>query len=333
MDSTPDSAASPKLFPSLLARLAALNYSPRTQAAYVQWIKRYILFHHKRHPRDMAASEVTAFLSYLATEKKVAASTQNQAASAIQFLYAEVLAQSLPVLKNVTKVVAKSALPVILAKHEVQAILLRLDGRLWLMASLMYGSGLRVTECLRLRVSDLDFHRQEILVRDPQGYKHHTTLLPASLVAPLTAHLHAMQALHAQDLHKGLGETLLPPALLHKIPAAGKEWAWQYVFPASKLSVKQQTGQVYRHHADEKPIQRAFKKAANQSGILKEVGPNALRHSFATHLLESGQEIQTVQRLMGHADESVTRAYTQLMNTAGQGIASPLDILSPKALE
>lgn len=326
MENTTELKPAPKLFPLIFERLHALNYSPRTQESYIQWIKRYILFHSKRHPREMGAPEVEAFLNHLATEKKVSASTQNQAKSALFFLY-DVLEQALPALQNVTKIKVQKQLPVVLSKQEVQAILSSLDGTAWLIVSLLYGSGLRVMECLRLRVADIDFARLEIFVRDTNGHKNRITLLPASLVEPLKMHLQNVQALHNEDLSKGFGEVWMPPELTKKYPDAGKDWQWQYIFPSSRLSVEQQSGVVYRHHADEKPIQRVAKKVAAQAGIKKVVSPNIFRHSFATHLLEGGQEIKTVQQLMGHADESTTKLYTKVVNTGGRGVASPLDVI------
>ncbi|MFQ6404634.1 integron integrase [Methylophilus sp. 'Pure River'] len=325
MDNSP-SQSSPKLFPSITERLHRLHYSQRTEASYIAWIKRYILFHDKRHPRDMGAIEVAAFLSHLAIDKQVAASTQSQAKSALLFLYDEVLGQTLPTLENVTKVVAKKQLPVVLSTQEVQAILSRLDGNMWLLVSLLYGSGLRVMECLRLRVADIDFAKLELFVRDAQGHKNRITLLPASLVNSLKAHLQSVAALHTADLAKGFGEVWMPAGLAKKYPDAGKDWAWQYVFPSSRLSVEQQSGAVHRHHADEKPIQRAVKKAATQAGIKKEVSPNTLRHSFATHLLEGGYDIRTVQALLGHADVSTTMIYTHVLNKGGRAVSSPLDV-------
>jgi len=326
MDNTPEVKPALKLFPLIVERLRVDHYSQRTEATYIAWIKRYILFHDKRHPRDMGTMEVTAFLSHLATEKKVAASTQSQAKSALLFLYDEVLGQRLPPLENVTKVVAKKQFPVVLSTQEVQAILSRLDGNMWLLVSLLYGSGLRVMECLRLRVADIDFAKQEFFVRDAQGHKNRITLLPASLVNPLKAHLQSVEALYIADVAKGFGEVWMPADLAKKYPDAGKDWAWQYVFPSSRLSVEQQSGVVYRHHADEKPIQRAVKKAATQAGIKKEVSPNTLRHSFATHLLEGGYDIRTVQALLGHADVSTTMIYTHVINKGGRAVSSPLDV-------
>lgn len=327
MDSAPLQSAQPKLFPSIIERLDALQYSKRTEESYIQWIKRFITFHDKRHPREMGSAEIEAYLNHLALEKKVSASTQSQAKSALLFLYKEVLQRELPAMENLTRVKADKRLPVVLSKHEVQAILSRLDGSMWLLVSLLYGSGLRVMECLRLRVAEIAFDRLEILVRDSNGYKDRITLLPASLVEPLKAHFETVESLHAEDLAKGFGEARMPPGLENKYADASKDFSWQYVFPSGKLSVDQQTGAVYRHHADEKTVQRAVKKLATQAGIHKQVTPNTLRHSFATHLLQGGQDVHTVQALLGHADVSTTMIYTQVVNTGSRGVASPLDVL------
>lgn len=327
MDSPPISSSPPKLFPSITERLTTLQYSKRTEESYIQWIKRFITFHGKRHPRDMGGEEIEAYLNHLAEEKKVSASTQNQAKSALRFLYEQVLERELPVMENLVKVKAHKALPITLTKHEVQAILSNLNGSIWLIASLLYGSGLRVMECLRLRVTDIDFTKLEIFVRDTEGYKNRITLLPASLVEPLKAHLLEVQSLHEEDLAKGFGESRMPAGLARKYPEAGKDWAWQYAFPSSRLSVTQQTGAIYRHHADEKTVQRAIKKVVKQAGIKKLVTPNTFRHSFATHLLQGGQDIRTVQELLGHADISTTMIYTQVVNIGGRGVASPLDVI------
>jgi integron integrase len=327
MDSAPLQSPQPKLFPSIVERLEALQYSKRTEESYIQWIKRFITFHDKRHPREMGSPEIEAYLNHLALEKKVSASTQSQAKSALLFLYKEVLQRELPAMENLTRIKADQRLPVVLSKHEVQAILSRLEGSMWLLVSLLYGSGLRVMECLRLRVAEIDFDRLQILVRDSNGYKNRITLLPASLVEPLKAHLQQVENLHADDLAKGFGEARMPPGLANKYADAGTAFSWQYVFPSGKLSVDQQTGAVYRHHADEKTVQRAVKKLAKQAGINKQVTPNTLRHSFATHLLQGGQDVHTVQALLGHADVSTTMIYTQVVNTGSRGVASPLDVL------
>lgn len=327
MENTPDVKPPPKLFPLIVERLRVKHYSKRTEEAYIQWIKRYILHHGKRHPREMGVAEVESFLTHLAVERNVSASTQNQAKSALLFLYKEVLEMELPWLDNVTQAKAPKRLPVVLNKHEVQALLNRLDGTLWLIGSLLYGSGLRVMECLRLRVKDIDFVKREILVREGKGFKDRVTMLPGALVEPLKQHLIKVQALHDEDLAAGFGEVYMPMALDKKYPNGGREWAWQYVFPSIKRSIDPLTNKIRRHHADEKTIQRAVKKAAKGGNITKLATPHTLRHSFATHLLEGGYDIRTVQELLGHSDVSTTMIYTHVLNKGGRGVSSPLDVM------
>lgn len=327
MENTPEAKPTPKLFPMIIERLRVKHYSKRTEEAYVQWIKRYILHHDKRHPRDMGASDVESFLTHLAVARNVSASTQNQAKSALLFLYKEVLEIELPWLDNVTQAKAPKRLPVVLNKQEVQALLNRLDGTTWLIVSLLYGSGLRVMECLRLRVKDIDFVKREILVREGKGFKDRVTMLPAALVEPLKQHLVRVQALHEEDLAAGFGEVFMPMALDKKHPNAGREWAWQYVFPSIKRSIDPTSNVIRRHHADEKTVQRAVKKAAKAANIAKLATPHTMRHSFATHLLEGGQDIRTVQELLGHADVSTTMIYTHVLNKGGLAVASPLDVI------
>lgn len=303
------------------------HYSLRTEKSYIDLIKRYIFFHSKRHPKEMGAAEVEAFLTHLAVARNVSASTQNQAKSALLYLYKEVLEIDLPWLDNVTQAKAPKRLPVVLTQAEVQAILARLDGTMWLIASLLYGSGLRIMETLRLRVKDIDFARREILVREGKGFKDRVTMLPLSLVQPLKTHLLKVQALHNEDLAAGFGAVYMPMALDRKYPNAAKEWGWQYVFPSVKLSVDPRDKIVRRHHADEKTIQRAVKKVAKAAGFAKPATPHTFRHSFATHLLEGGYDIRTVQELLGHKDVSTTMIYTHVLNKGGKGVASPLDLL------
>lgn len=324
VSSTP---SSPKLLDQVVSRLRVKHYSMRTEKSYVDWIKRFIWFHDKKHPKDMGAPEVEAFLSHLAVERNVSSSTQNQAKSALLFLYKEVLEINLPWLDNVTQAKVPKRIPVVMTKQEVQAVLTRLDGTVWLIASLLYGSGLRIMECLRLRVKDVDFSRREILVREGKGFKDRVTMLPSSLVEPLKTHLSKVQALHQQDLASGHGEVYMPMALDKKYPNAGKEWGWQYVFPSRNLSTDPRSGVVRRHHADEKAIQRQMKKAVLLAGITKPATPHTFRHSFATHLLEGGYDIRTVQELLGHSDVSTTMIYTHVLNKGGRGVASPLDHL------
>jgi integron integrase len=327
MINTPTESQPPKLLEQVIARMRVKHYSLRTEKSYVDWIKRYIWHHGKRHPKDLGAAEVEAFLSHLAVTRNVSASTQNQAKSALLFLYKEVLGVQLPWLDNVTQAKAPKRLPVVLTKDEVQALLNRLDGTMWLLVSLLYGSGLRLMECLRLRVKDVDLVRCEILVREGKGFKDRVTMLPKSLVEPLKQHLLKVKALHQEDLAAGHGEVFMPMALNRKYPNGGKDWAWQYVFPSIKLSVDPLSKVIRRHHADEKTVQRAMKKVLNLAGITKLATPHTLRHSFATHLLEGGYDIRTVQELLGHSDVATTMIYTHVLNKGGQGVASPLDSL------
>lgn len=327
MENTPEVKPAPKLFPLIVERLRVKHYSKRTEEAYIQWIKRYILHHGKRHPRDMGVAEVEDFLTHLAVTRNVSASTQNQAKSALLFLYKEVLEMELPWLDNVTQAKTPKRMPVVLNKPEVQTLLNRLDGTMWLIGSLLYGSGLRVMECLRLRVKDIDFVKREILVREGKGFKDRVTVLPAALVEPLKQHLIKVKALHEEDLAAGFGEVYMPMALAKKYPNAGLEWSWQYVFPSIKRSIDPLSNTIRRHHADEKTVQRAVKKAAKAGNIAKLATPHTLRHSFATHLLEGGHDIRTVQELLGHADVSTTMIYTHVLNKGGLGVASPLDII------
>ncbi|MGH8612285.1 MAG: integron integrase [Gammaproteobacteria bacterium] len=307
-------------------RLRLKHYSIRTEQAYRDWIKRYILFHGKRHPAAMGKEEVEGFLTHLAVERKVAASTQNQALSAILFLYKEVLGRELEWLDNVQRAKRPARVPVVLTEAEVRALLGQLEGRHWLMASLLYGAGLRLMECVRLRVKDIDFGYAQITVRDGKGEKDRVTMLPVALREKLAQHLERVQALHQKDLREGFGEVYLPYALARKYPRAGREWAWQYVFPASKRSIDPRSDSERRHHIDEQSLQRAVKTASRQAGIAKPASCHTLRHSFATHLLQSGYDIRTVQELLGHKDVSTTMIYTHVLNRGGKGVRSPLDV-------
>ena len=317
----------PKLLDQVVAKMRVKHYSLRTEKSYIDWIKRYIWHFDKTHPKDMGAAQVEAFLTYLAVERKVSASTQNQAKSALLYLYKEVLGIELPWLDNVTQAKVPKRLPVVLTQAEVQAVLSRMDGTMWLIASLLYGSGLRIMETLRLRVKDVDFAQREILVREGKGFKDRMTMLPLSLVEPLKSHLLKVQALHQDDLSAGHGEVFMPMALDRKYPSAGRDWSWQYCFPSVKLSVDPRTKTIRRHHADEKTVQRAVKKAVKLAGLVKLATPHTLRHSFATHLLAGGYDIRTVQELLGHSDVATTMIYTHVLNKGGRGVNSPLDVL------
>ncbi len=315
----------PRLLEEVRACLRVRHYSYRTEEQYVQWIRRFILFHGKRHPAEMGAAEVEAFLTHLAVDRTVSASTQNQAKAAILFLYREVLARKLPWLDGVVQAKSPRHLPVVLTEEEARAVLGRLAGTNWLLAGLLYGAGLRLMEAVRLRVKDLDFVRHEIVVRDGKGARDRATMLPARLVEPLRGHLVRVRVLHERDLAAGQGEVYLPFALARKYPSAARSWGWQYVFPSERLSVDPRSAKVRRHHLDEKCIQRAMKDAVRDAGIVKPATPHTLRHSFATHLLESGYDIRTVQELLGHADVSTTMIYTHVLNRGGHGVRSPLD--------
>ncbi len=323
---TPVAPQPPKLLDQVRDRLRLKHYSIRTETQYVQWIRRFILFHDKRHPRDMGVAELEAFLTHLAVEGRVAASTQNQALSALLFLYREVLAINLPWLDNVVRAKTPQRLPVVLTRQEVVSVLDGMSGVYGLMARLLYGTGMRLMECVRLRVKDVDFEQAEILIRDGKGAKDRVTMLPQSLVEALRAHLKIRQCLYEEDRAKGMASVYLPDALDRKYPNAAVDWAWQYIFNSGSYSIDPRSGAERRHHIDEKLLQRAVKKAVVASGIAKLATPHTFRHSFATHLLQSGYDIRTVQELLGHADVQTTMIYTHVLNRGGRGVVSPLDV-------
>lgn len=322
-----DAPAAPKLLDQVRARIRVKHYSIRTEDQYVLWIKRFILFHGKRHPRELGAAAVEAFLSDLAVNGRVAAATQSQALSALLFLYREVLEITLPWLDGVTRAKPSRHLPVVLTPAEVRAVLDRMDGTYGLMARLLYGTGMRLMECVRLRVKDVDFGRNEILIRDGKGAKDRVTMLPAALAGPLADHLARRRVIYADDLRDGKAAVWLPDALEKKYPNAPTEWGWQFVFCSGSHSTDPRSGRVRRHHIDEKLLQRAMKKAVTAAHLTKPATPHTLRHSFATHLLEGGSDIRTVQDLLGHADVSTTMIYTHVLNKGGRGVTSPLDRL------
>ena len=325
MDGEDTSAPRPRLLEQVRERLRVLHYSYRTEAQYVQWIKRFILFHDKRHPSGMGAPEVESFLTHLAVQGRVAAPTQNQAKAAILFLYKQVLGQELDWLDGVTHAKASTHLPVVLTLEEVRAVMSRLTGTNWLIASLLYGAGLRLMEAERLRIKDVEFSRRELVVREGKGGKDRVTMLPDRLVEPLRNHLVSVKRIHEADLEAGHGEVYLPFALERKYPQAGRQWGWQYVFPSHRLSLDPRANQVRRHHIDEKGVQRAMKEAVRDAGVVKPATPHTLRHSFATHLLQAGHDIRTVQELLGHRDVATTMVYTHVLNRGGRGVLSPLD--------
>lgn len=326
MNANTSSVQSPRLLDQVRGKIRLKHYSIRTEQAYLDWIKRFVLHFDKRHPSEMGAREVEAFLTHLAVEGKVAAATQNQAKSALLFLYREVLEQDLPWLANVERAKAPRRLPVVLTEKEVASVLSRLTGTHWLVAGLLYGSGLRIMEALRLRVKDIEFSRGEILVREGKGFKDRVTMLPAVLVDPLKAHLKRVRDLHERDVEEGYGEVYLPYALARKYPNAGHEWGWQYAFPSKNRAIDPRSGVVRRHHVQDQAIQRAIRQAVRDAGIVKPATPHTLRHSFATHLLTSGYDIRTVQELLGHKDVTTTMIYTHVLNKGGRGVTSPLDM-------
>ena len=315
----------PRLLDSLRETIRARHYSRRTEETYLQWMKRFIVFSGKRHPRELGAAEVTAFLNHLALERHVAAATQNQALAALLFLYKEVLGEPLPWLDDIVHAKRPIRRPTVLTAEEAQRLLAQLRGPKWLMASLLYGAGLRLRECLNLRVKDVDFGYRQILVRDGKGGKDRVTILPQQVVEPLRAHLDRVKALHERDLAEGYGDVELPDAIARKYPRAPYEWGWKFVFPSYKRSVDPRTGVIRRHHVYENYLIRGVKEAARSAGIAKHVSCHTLRHSFATHLLENGYDIRTVQELLGHSDVSTTMIYTHVLNKGGRGVKSPLD--------
>jgi integron integrase len=315
----------PRLLDQVRQQIRLRNYSIRTETVYSEWVKRYIRFHKYRHPLEMGAVEVEAFLTHLAVVRNVAAATQNQALAALLFLYKEVLKVELPWLEGVVRAKKPTHLPVVLTREEVARVLAEMSGVPALVANLLYGSGLRLMEALRLRVKDMEFSRGEILVRDGKGQKDRVTMLPRTLIPGLQQQLQAVSALHQEDLAEGFGRANLPFALARKYPNAAAEWGWQFVFPSGNRSQDPRGSGIHRHHLHEKTIQRAVREAVLRARIVKPATPHTFRHSFATHLLEAGQDIRTVQELLGHADVKTTQIYTHVLNRGGLGVISPLD--------
>jgi integron integrase len=333
MDRNPEPATAPaegraiRLLDAVRTALRTRHYSYRTEQAYVAWIRRYVRFHGLCHPRELGDVEINAFLSHLALDGNVAASTQNQALSALLFLYHEVLGRPVESLGDVVRAKGARRLPVVLTRDEVRRVLIQVEGPARLVASLLYGAGLRLLEALRLRVQDVDPGLNQILVRDGKGAKDRRTMLPEAVKAPLEFHLERVRAQFGADVEHGVGVTL-PGALARKYPAASLQWGWRYVFPANRHCIDVTTGEVRRHHMHESVVQRAFKRAVGRSGLAKPATCHTLRHSFATHLLEDGQDIRTIQELLGHSDISTTMIYTHVLNQAGgRGVRSPLDRL------
>jgi len=305
--------------------LRSRNYSPRTEQAYCLWVKRFIYFHGLRHPAEMAEPEINHFLTHLAVVEHVGPSTQTQALSALLFLYRHVIGRAVGELDDLVRARKTRRLPVVLTQDEVKAILSRLDGDRWLIASLLYGSGMRLTECLSLRVQDIEFTRAELTVRNGKGGKDRITMLPDSLRPPLREHLKIVRIVHERDLEEGWGRVELPNALARKYPDAAADWRWQWVFPQQKRWKNVRTGEQGRHHVHQTIVQRSVKEAVRLSGVTKHAGCHTLRHSFATHLLEAGYDIRTIQELLGHKDVSTTMIYTHVLNKGGRGVRSPLD--------
>jgi integron integrase len=319
------SGSSPRLFDRIRDRLRFKHYSIRTEHTYLHWIRRFVLFHGKRHPRELGGPEVEAFLTDLAVSRNVTAATQNLALSAILFLYREVLEIELPWLDDIQRAKKPARLPTVLTSREVSDLLAQMEGVTGLMARLLYGTGMRLMECVRLRVKDVDFSMRQIVVRDGKGGKDRVTMLPEKLIPPLQDQIRLVRVVHEQDVRAGLGAVYLPDALAVKYPNAALALGWQYVFPAAEISTDPRGGMRRRHHIDEKLIQRRMKRASAGAGIVKPVSPHVLRHSFATHLLEAGYDIRTVQELLGHSDVSTTMIYTHVLNRGGRGVLSPLD--------
>ena len=324
--SDPALPRSARLLPRLREAIRVRHYSLRTEQAYVGWVRRFLHFHGLRHPREMAGAEVAAFLTHLASERNVSASTQGQAKSALLFLYKQVLELELPWLDDVVSAKPSRRLPVVLTPREVRELLLNLDGGpASLVVSLLYGTGMRLLEGVRLRVKDLEFERREVVVRQGKGGKDRVTVLPENLILPLRTQLEQARECHGKDMAAGRAGVWLPDALALKYPKAGQSWGWQWVFPSPTLSLDPRSGIERRHHIHEQSVQRAVAAAARRADIDKPCSPHVLRHSFATHLLQAGYDIRTVQELLGHSDVQTTMIYTHVLNRGGRGVLSPLD--------
>ena len=315
----------PKFLEEVRRAMRLRHYSLRTEQTYLDWMRQFILFHSKRHPGDMGEAEVSTFLTHLAADRHVAASTQNQALNALLFLYQQFLQRKLGFLDNVERAKRPAKLPVVLTKAEAKAVIDQLSGSYRLMVNLLYGSGLRLMECVRLRVKDIDFGYGHVSVREGKGGKDRVTMLPESLGEPLGRHLQKVKTLHEEDLAEGFGTVYLPNALERKYPGAHREWKWQYVFPAARRTIDPLSQREQRHHVHEKSLQLAVQKAVRSARIEKAASCHSFRHSFATHLLEAGYDIRTVQELLGPKDVSTTMIYTHVLNKPGLGVRSPID--------
>ena len=324
-NSLPSFPKGKKLLEQVRDVIRVKHYSLRTEKTYIDWIRRYILFHNKRHPEDMGAAEIQAFITHLATERTVSASTQNQALSAVMFLYRHVLQKEIDLPPELIRAQKSKTLPVVLTHQEAMSVIGKMTGVPQLMAKILYGSGLRLAECLRLCVKDIDFGNHQIIVRDGKGGDDRSTILPESLIRELEIHLKTVKAIHQKDLKDGFGETSLPYALAKKYPSAAKEWMWQYVFPASVRSIDPVSKKTKRHHVDPSVLQKAIRQSAQLVGITKPVTPHTFRHSFATHLLQSGYDIRTIQELLGHQDVKTTMSYTHVLQRGDLAVKSPLD--------
>lgn len=318
-------ATKPRLFAEVRNVARMRHLSLRTEQAYANWIRRFIFFHQKRHPREMGEPEIRAFISHLAVNDGVAASTQTVALSALLFLYRDVLKQELPYVSNIERARKPKRLPTVFTREETKRLLANLEGTHWLVAGLLYGSGLRLMECLRLRVKDIDLTCGQITVRDGKGEKDRITMLPEIVKQPLVSHLTKVKVVHEQDVAAGYGEVFLPYALARKYPNAAQQWGWQYVFPAAHRSIDPRSGKERRHHLSDQAVQKAVKQAIQKARIVKNGSCHTLRHSFATHLLERGYDIRTVQELLGHKDVRTTMIYTHVLNRGGKGVLSPID--------
>ncbi len=321
----PAGSAGPRLLDRVRERIRYRHYSLRTERTYAEWVRRYIRYHGNRHPRDLGADHVIAFLSSLANDRNVAAATQNQALAAVLFLYKEVLGIELPWMDGIARAKRPRRLPVVLTHAEAHALLALMEGTHALMARLMYGTGMRLTECLSLRVKDVELVRHEVIVRQGKGGKDRITVFPRTLVDSMASHLRHVRDLFRADRNAGIAGVELPHAYEVKNPSAGTSWAWHWVFPQDHLSIDPRSGVRRRHHVYDQTFQRALKRAARQSGIVKPISSHTLRHSFATHLMEAGYDIRTVQELLGHKDVSTTMIYTHVLNRGGRGVVSPLD--------